>query len=63
MYSYKTKMCWHYLNGNCKFGNSCSFAHGEKDLVEPSITSKASCDFLNDDINQVLKDITSYVQF
>ncbi|KAI3781897.1 hypothetical protein L2E82_11925 [Cichorium intybus] len=32
---YKTRMCQKFLEGNCKNGDTCTFAHGSKDLREP----------------------------
>lgn len=29
---YKTKMCRYYLNGECRFGDDCVFAHGTEEL-------------------------------
>ena len=30
--SYKTKLCRNYMRGNCQFGSSCQFAHGNQEL-------------------------------
>lgn len=32
---YKTRMCQKFLEGNCRNGDSCTFAHGSNDLREP----------------------------
>ncbi|KAL8208736.1 hypothetical protein R6Q57_008148 [Mikania cordata] len=32
---YKTRMCQKFLDGNCRNGDSCTFAHGPNDLREP----------------------------
>ncbi|KAL7589997.1 hypothetical protein Lser_V15G37822 [Lactuca serriola] len=32
---YKTRICQKFLEGNCRNGDSCTFAHGSKDLREP----------------------------
>ncbi len=35
---YKRQICKYYKNGeDCKFGDNCSFAHGEKEL-RPFVT-------------------------
>ncbi len=31
---YKTKICRHFVNGICKLGGICNFAHGEDELRE-----------------------------
>lgn len=31
-FSYKRDLCKFYENGKCRFGDLCSFAHGEKEL-------------------------------
>ncbi|KFM24953.1 Zinc finger CCCH domain-containing protein 36 [Auxenochlorella protothecoides] len=28
----KTRLCTRWLEGNCRFGNRCNFAHGEAEL-------------------------------
>jgi Zinc finger C-x8-C-x5-C-x3-H type (and similar) len=30
--NYKTSLCRNFQNGNCKFGATCSYAHGDQDL-------------------------------
>ncbi|KAE9462735.1 hypothetical protein C3L33_05353, partial [Rhododendron williamsianum] len=32
---FKTRMCLKFLDGNCRNGESCTFAHGAEDLREP----------------------------
>ncbi|RAL37257.1 unnamed protein product [Cuscuta campestris] len=32
---YKTRMCMKFLEGNCRNGEHCTFAHGPEDLREP----------------------------
>lgn len=32
---YKTRVCLKYLEGNCRNGEHCTFAHGAEDLREP----------------------------
>ncbi|KAJ0885942.1 putative transcription factor C3H family [Helianthus annuus] len=32
---YKTRMCQKFLDGTCRNGNGCTFAHGPNDLCEP----------------------------
>ncbi|KAK1434698.1 hypothetical protein QVD17_00447 [Tagetes erecta] len=32
---YKTRMCQKFLDGNCRNGDGCTFAHGPNDLREP----------------------------
>jgi len=38
---YKTEICKNFLQGKCKFGNKCAFAHGKEDLREKSFECKA----------------------
>ncbi|KAI3694809.1 hypothetical protein L1987_77790 [Smallanthus sonchifolius] len=33
---YKTRMCQKFLDGNCRNGDGCTFAHGPNDLREPA---------------------------
>lgn len=32
---FKTRMCLKFMDGNCRNGENCSFAHGSSDLREP----------------------------
>lgn len=29
---YKTEICRNFINGNCKFGDNCAFAHGYNEI-------------------------------
>jgi hypothetical protein len=29
---YKTAICKYFKNGNCRYGNKCSYAHGTKQI-------------------------------
>lgn len=33
---FKTKLCKHWLSkNNCRYGDSCAFAHGKHELLQP----------------------------
>ncbi|KAE8979370.1 hypothetical protein PR003_g25655 [Phytophthora rubi] len=41
--NWKTEICMYYMQGKCnKTRRTCSFAHGESDLVRPSVSSGGS---------------------
>jgi hypothetical protein len=44
MASIKTALCKNYMNGNCRFGNRCNFAHGQEDLKK---RNRGPCWFYN----------------
>ena len=41
---YRSKLCYHYIRGNCKLGEKCQFAHGTKFLRKKKniISNKSS---------------------
>ena len=43
--SYKTKLCTSYnMEGSCRFGDACNFAHGEKERAQQFLKLALRCD-------------------
>ena len=53
---FKTWMCKHYLNGFCRYGDKCKFAHGRRELREKPTKSEKSFVILSQDDFQPFQD-------
>lgn len=52
---YKTTLCTDWLNGNCKYGFTCVFAHGKEELQN---TDNNKCKIINKCNNELKKENT-----
>lgn len=39
---HKTRLCRHYLNGSCPFGDRCNFAHGQNEIRQTALSHDVS---------------------
>ena len=58
---FKTKICPHFIEGNCRRGDSCNYAHSQTELKEvPNLKKTRICQLYQIGIPKNLVDILSF---